>query len=276
MAARATNRSPGLIPLAAALVVAGLVVAGGPEAFWLCVPVAVLAAALCRTRLSAALLAGLAGLAAAAPLALGTGPLPSPLVAVPVIALSAGFTLLVRGRLEAQTAALRRLSRVDELTGLGNRRLLDERLEYEVARHSRHDRSFAVLMLDLDGFKLVNDRFGHAAGDEVLRDVGAALARAVRGQDTVVRQGGDEFCVLAPETGRLEAVALADRLEDAVERATPGLDAVGASVGAAIFPDDGRVPTELVAQADARQADEKRRRRSGVGARPAAAVRRAA
>ncbi len=88
----------------------------------------------------------------------------------------------------------------DPLTGLANRRLLMSMAEYEVARHRRADARFAVVMLDLDGFKLLNDRYGHAAGDQMLRDVGAALTRALRSQDTIARCGGDEFCVIAPET----------------------------------------------------------------------------
>ena len=103
-------------------------------------------------------------------------------------------------RVDQRQLGLKLLSQQDALTGLGNRRLLHERLDYEITRHRRHSRRFTLLALDLDGFKQVNDRFGHPAGDEILREVARALERAVRDQDTVVRVGGDEFCVLAPES----------------------------------------------------------------------------
>jgi diguanylate cyclase (GGDEF)-like protein len=130
--------------------------------------------------------------------------------------LSAAAARLVREQLEADRAALRDLARLDPLTGLLNRRALDDRLGYEVARHKRHGRSFALVMLDLDGFKAINERFGHGGGDELLRDVGRALRRAVREQDTVARLGGDVFCVLAPETSDEEAEHLVARLREAV------------------------------------------------------------
>ncbi|MDQ5808297.1 MAG: GGDEF domain-containing protein, partial [Actinomycetota bacterium] len=82
--------------------------------------------------------------------------------------------LLVVLRVEARQEGLRLMSERDALTGLGNRRLLNERLNYEIARHRRHSRRFSVLALDLDGFKQVNDRFGHPAGDEILREVALA------------------------------------------------------------------------------------------------------
>ncbi len=171
-------------------------------------------------------------------------------------------------RMRALEERLRRLAVVDPLTGVGNPRLLAERLTYELARHRRHERRLAVCVLDLDGFKSVNDRFGHPTGDEVLRDVARALVRATREQDTVVRQGGDEFCVVAPETGDAEAAVLAARLERAVAGAVGGL-AVGSSVGWAVFPDDATDADALVERADAAQGRAKRRGRG-------AAVRRAA
>ncbi len=171
-------------------------------------------------------------------------------------------------RMRAREERLRRLATVDPLTGVGNPRLLAERLPYELARHRRHERRLAVCVLDLDGFKSVNDRFGHPTGDEVLRDVARALERATREQDTVVRQGGDEFCVVAPETGHAQAAVLAARLERAVAGAVGGL-AVGSSVGWAVFPDDATDAETLVERADAAQGRVKRRGRG-------AAVRRAA
>ena len=156
------------------------------------------------------------GLAAAAlVVALAAIAAPPPLLpAAIVVPTSVGVLLALRARLERDRDAMRRFALRDPLTGLANRRALDERLGYEIARHTRHGESFAVLALDLDGFKAVNDRFGHDAGDEVLREAAAALVEVVRAQDTVVRLGGDEFCVLAPQTGQ----ANADRLTARVAR----------------------------------------------------------
>jgi diguanylate cyclase (GGDEF)-like protein len=167
--------------------------------------------------------------------------------------------LALRARWLEREAALRRLAAVDPLTGLGNGRLLTERLAYEVARHRRSRRRFAVLALDLDGFKRVNDRFGHLAGDDVLREVAQAIERTTREQDTVVRQGGDEFCVLAPETDHAQAEHLAFRVREAVRTAVGGLEGMGVSVGFAVFPDDGVLPDALLEHADLAQTDAKRR-----------------
>ncbi len=177
--------------------------------------------------------------------------------------------LLASGR-QARERHLVELSRRDPLTGLGNARLLHERLSYEISRHERHRRPLAVLMCDLDGFKSVNDRFGHAAGDEVLQAVATALARTVRDEDTVVRQGGDEFCVLAPETGQAEADQLTDRLRQAVADAVGGLDGVSGSFGAAVFPADGRTGPALLGVADERAFVAKRRGRGRAVSRAAA------
>jgi diguanylate cyclase (GGDEF)-like protein len=107
-------------------------------------------------------------------------------------------------------------------------------------------------MVDLDGFKQVNDRFGHAAGDDLLRDVAAALSQAMRGQDTVARFGGDEFCVLAPDTDTDGTGPLCDRVSDAIRGVTAGMQHVRGSVGAAVFPDDGGEPADLIDVADVR------------------------
>ena len=162
-------------------------------------------------------------------------------------------------RIEARHQGLRLLSQQDALTGLGNRRLLHERMNYEISRHRRHSRRFSVLVLDLDGFKLVNDRFGHAAGDEILREIAKALQKAVRDQDTVTRLGGDEFCVLAPEIGWEDAERLSARLQHSVQRAVGGLDMLGVSIGFAVFPDEGWTPEHLMARADEAGMETKRR-----------------
>jgi diguanylate cyclase (GGDEF)-like protein len=253
----------------AALGVAAAVGAAGADAYWLCVLVAVLAGAAVSARGAAALLALFAVVAAATPAFLepGLGPLPPLLLAVAVPGLSAAIARILRERLEAGQAALQELARLDPLTGLCNRRALDDRLAYEVARHSRHGRSFALMALDLNDFKSINERFGHSGGDELLRDVGLTLRAAVREQDTVARVGGDEFRILAPETDREEAMGLGERLRPAVRRATGGFEDLSGSVGYAIFPEDGSSGSEILAAADVAQAEDKRRSR----ARPARA-----
>ena len=197
----AAARSDPLVCVVAALAVAAT---GGGDGFWLCVPLALLVSGPAPNWRGAAPGAALVTLAAIVPALAspGFGPQPSPLLVFAVVGGSVAVQVAVRRSLESERAAMRRWALTDPLTGVANRRGLGERIEYEVTRHSRLSHRFTVVMIDLDGFKLVNDRFGHPAGDELLRDVAAALREAVRDQDTVARLGGDEFCVLAPETGR--------------------------------------------------------------------------
>jgi diguanylate cyclase (GGDEF)-like protein len=175
---------------------------------------------------------------------------------------AAGVAVLIRLRIEARHAGLVTLSERDPLTGLENRRVLYERLGYEIARHRRHSRRFALLVLDLDGFKAVNDRFGHPAGDEILREVSRAMQKVVREQDTLVRIGGDEFCVLAPETAWQAADLLVDRLRHAVREGVGGVETLDVSIGYAVFPDDGWTAKALMAHADAQEIEIKRRSRA--------------
>jgi diguanylate cyclase (GGDEF)-like protein len=246
-----------LLGLVAALAVAA---AGGADAFWLCVPLTLLAAAPARGLPAAAAAAAFVAVAACAPAFFGPelGPAPNPLLAAVVVGASVTVLAGVRVRLEGERSAMRRWALTDPLTGAFNRRGLSERIDYEVSRHARQRHHFAVVMIDLDGFKLVNDRFGHPAGDELLRDVTASLREAVRDQDTVARLGGDEFCVLAPETDRAGGEHLADRVREAVQRVTTGLDALSASLGVAVYPDDGTTPRAVLEAADAAQTAAKR------------------
>jgi diguanylate cyclase (GGDEF)-like protein len=193
------------------------------------------------------------------------------LLAVP----AAAVTAVWRARSQQRAAALRRASLEDPLTRLANRRLLHERLDVELARVRRHGRPLTVVALDLDGFKAVNDRFGHPVGDEVLREVARALRRVVRAEDTVARTGGDEFVVLAPETGGAGARRLAARVEAAVAQASAGLEGLGASVGWAEARGDETVE-ELLYDADLAQVAVKRARRVDAGGRRFSSVRAAA
>ena len=259
------RRSPliaaGLRTLAVAVAVALLSLAAGPSGFWACVPAALLLAAQARGPIGIAA-SIVIPLAAAAPAVIQSGPRLA-LVGLAVVASSVGILQRVRVRLERERDTMRRSALRDPLTGAWNRRGLDERIAYEIARHARECRRFAVLAIDLDGFKRVNDRFGHAAGDELLRDVAVALTSAVRRQDTVARLGGDEFCVLAPETDHAGAEHLGAKVEAAIGRVAVGVDALSGSVGVAIYPEDGRDARTVLEAADAAQVTAKRRSREG-------------
>jgi diguanylate cyclase (GGDEF)-like protein len=143
----------------------------------------------------------------------------------------------------------------DALTGLPNRQLLTDRLRHQIAAARRTRQPFAVLFIDVDHFKAVNDALGHAAGDRLLQAVAGRLTSALREVDTVARLGGDEFIVLA--TGLAQAsdvVAVADKLRDAM-RPPISLDgrdvAVTLSVGASLYPEDGADAESLLRTSDA-------------------------
>jgi diguanylate cyclase (GGDEF)-like protein len=175
------------------------------------------------------------------------------LIAVPILLVAAGVVVFLRERLLTAATALGAQARSDALTGVGNYRLLEERLDYELTRHRRNGRPLAVLVLDLDGFKLVNDTLGHPVGDQLLRQVAEALQRTVRDQDTVVRQGGDEFCVLAPETDADEAEELVERIRGGLGEVIANGLPLSASLGFATFPRDATSGELLLAQADHQQ-----------------------
>ncbi len=267
--ARAARRALLQSAVIAGATAAAVALAGGGDAFWACVPAALLAAGGTRGRVAGAVGAGaVIGAALAAELAATRGaPRPPVALLVLVPAASVAILLAVRERLARERDMLRASALSDPLTGVANRRSLLARIDYEIARHGRSRRSFALLMLDLDGFKLLNDRFGHPAGDDLLREVAAALARAIRDQDIVARVGGDEFCVLAPETDAAGAQRLVARAEASVARVVAGVDVLGASAGAAVFPHDGTTADGLLHAADQRLLAAK----SGRGRRRAAA-----
>ena len=184
--------------------------------------------------------------------------------AVCLAVIAAGVLLLAR-RLRASHEALWALARRDELTGVGNYRSLHERLAEEIARHRRHSREFALVLLDLDGFKAVNERFGHLEGDRLLAEIGAALSDEVRAEDSVFRQGGDEFAVIAPETNAEEAEEVGARLRSRVSRRGFGSDdarPVSAATGFAMFPADGSTVDDLLGFADMDLFAAKRHRRA--------------
>jgi diguanylate cyclase (GGDEF)-like protein len=152
----------------------------------------------------------------------------------------------VLGLAEAQGRRLEELAMRDPLTGAGNRRLLDEQLESELARHRAIRRPLTVFALDLNGFKAINDTLGHAAGDRVLRDVGMRLMQLAGERATVARLGGDEFVVLMPMTGRQQAEIFGEELRTGLG------PAISAGIGWATYPHDGIEAERLVETADAR------------------------
>lgn len=149
---------------------------------------------------------------------------------------------------------LSHLAQHDFLTGLPNRMLLKDRLDQAIARARRHERRVAVLFLDLDGFKHINDSLGHAVGDMLLQNTGKRLAAAVRASDTVSRQGGDEFVVVLCEVEDSQNVARhAEKILVALSapHALAGHDThVNASIGISFFPEDGRDAEALIRCAD--------------------------
>lgn len=256
-----------------ALLTAGVIVlAGGGEAFWLCLPAVLLVSGSSPTRAHGLISAAVVTATSALPLTgwLHVERLPSPLLALLVVAASVAVLIAVRERQEREREALRNVALTDPLTGIANRRLLLSRADYEIARHTRARQKFALVMLDLDGFKPLNDRFGHAAGDELLCDVAAALTHAMRAQDTVARIGGDEFCILAPETDHPHTVPLARRIAETVADASAGIETLRASVGIAVFPDDGVDAPALLHAADERLLSAKRSRQRTPARRRAA------
>jgi diguanylate cyclase (GGDEF)-like protein len=164
---------------------------------------------------------------------------------------------LANAQLQSANEELRRRAFVDPLTGLPNRLLLEDRLAHAVAlsdRSARPARRLAVLFIDLDGFKPVNDSFGHSAGDTVLREAASRLRTTARESDSVARLGGDEFVLLMEDVeSPADAVAMARRLIDLLRLPFQILDRqiqISASIGIVLHPDHGE-PEKLLAHADA-------------------------
>ena len=170
--------------------------------------------------------------------------------------------------LEAANRKLRHLASHDSLTGLPNRLLLDDRISQTIAQADRQSHEFAVLVIDLDRFKVVNDSLGHRAGDELLREVAQRLKSAVRTVDTTARLGGDEFVILlGPPITESEAYAVAHRVIELMEPSMRllGLDVhTSPSIGMAFYPHDGRTADTLLARADAAMYTAKERGRNNV------------
>jgi diguanylate cyclase (GGDEF)-like protein len=158
-------------------------------------------------------------------------------------------------RLEKSIIRLEDVARTDELTGLTNRRWLNAMLESRWAESERHGLELGFLMIDLDGFKRLNDTLGHHRGDEVLCRVGEMLADTCREIDVAARYGGDEFCVLLPHADLQATMAVARRIADRFETSLVGWGleekSIGVSIGAAHRNlSSAASPQELVRHAD--------------------------
>jgi diguanylate cyclase (GGDEF)-like protein len=167
------------------------------------------------------------------------------------------FAAVTLSRLRTLLERQRALARIDGTTGAYNATAFTELLDKEILRSKRTARPFSLVFIDLDRFKALNDRFGHAAGDEALREVGTSLKRAIRANDAVGRLGGDEFAVLLPETDQGQARQALERVQDALSLTLSRLRCfpevrVTASLGAVVYDGHDDVSSAgLLRQADA-------------------------
>ncbi len=158
---------------------------------------------------------------------------------------------------EYANEGLIRFAFTDFLTGLKTRGYFEQQLDLEIKRSERKKQQFALLMIDIDHFKQLNDRYGHHVGDQVLRDVAAILAKDMREVDTVARYGGEEFVIILPETSGPGAMFVAQRVRAAVEQAkfcagSPrDVERLTISIGIAVFDTDAQFKRDLVECSDA-------------------------
>jgi two-component system cell cycle response regulator len=179
------------------------------------------------------------------------------------------FKFIVGGNMEAQYhEEIYRLMTVDGLTELHNKRFFTEAIDKELSRAKRYERSFALVLFDIDHFKKINDAYGHLAGDAVLRQLGALVRGRVRRDDIPARTGGEEFAVILPEVGREGAAALADKLRRSVEEATFRFEGtvipVTISLGVAEWDPGIEDPAEMIKRADEKLYEAKRSGRNQV------------
>ena len=152
--------------------------------------------------------------------------------------------------IQKMNVKLKRLSTIDELTNMYNRRKLDEHLEQELDRAKRYDTSFSVILLDIDLFKNINDTYGHNIGDKVLMDFGKILIDNIRKSDVVGRWGGEEFLIICPETNIEEAVCAAEKLRNIIENNKFEVDdTITSSFGVATYIKGDSI-YELISRAD--------------------------
>ena len=174
---------------------------------------------------------------------------------------------IMEQQLKRRNQELEELSITDGLTGLRNRRHIAATLDQEFARAGRTHRPVAVLMLDVDDFKQLNDRLGHLAGDEVLIKIADAIRSAVRGVDYAARYGGEEFLIVLPETDQAAAQDVGERIREYVAgtiAAGDGAVPVTLSIGVAVYPTNGANTADVLARADAALYRAKERGRNRV------------
>jgi diguanylate cyclase (GGDEF)-like protein len=166
----------------------------------------------------------------------------------------AGLTVAahaIRTHVDGLVTRLQETARTDTLTGMPNRRAFDERLKLEIDRAGRTGDTLSLLLGDIDHFKALNDRFGHAAGDAALSSIGRVLMTESRAIDTPARIGGEEFAVLLPSTDAAAALITANRLRAAISRISDGDDRpLTISFGVAEHPRDGGTASQLMRAAD--------------------------
>jgi diguanylate cyclase (GGDEF)-like protein len=177
------------------------------------------------------------------------------LVRIMRIALHRVMTTAAQAYHERSSAELDRLAHTDTLTALHNRRYLEQELERHIELYKRYKHPFAVLMLDLDSLKLVNDTFGHAAGDEALKHLASVMRANIRDTDIPCRFGGDEFIILMPEADKNAIQAVGRRIAESISktrvRLGGGFVSLEVSFGASACPADGTAADALLKQADA-------------------------
>lgn len=158
----------------------------------------------------------------------------------------------------------------DYLTGLKTRGYFEQQLDLELKRCERKKAPLSLLMLDIDFFKPLNDKYGHHIGDQILRDVASLLTKDMREVDTVSRYGGEEFVIILPETSALAASVVAQRIRHSVEHAkffagtAEAIEHLTISIGFAVYPQDARFKRDLIVAADAALYDAKSRGRNQV------------
>jgi diguanylate cyclase (GGDEF)-like protein len=172
--------------------------------------------------------------------------------------------LIDRANLKSKAGEFEQLSVTDALTGLLNRRYLEERLTEEIKRSNRHAFPLSFLMIDVDEFKSYNDSFGHTEGDKALQMVGGCLKETLRGADVAARYGGEEFSILLPQTTSEEAAAIAERVRERVENECSSQRQVTVSIGVASCSLSLNTPGDLVSAADKALYEAKRRGRNNV------------
>ncbi|HEY5519244.1 MAG TPA: diguanylate cyclase [Candidatus Limnocylindrales bacterium] len=233
------------------------------------------AAAMSASDIGAAVLAVISSLAylgavlldaGSAPLTdVGRGQVAFNLIAIALVMYVA--SVIGREQRRARDEALR-LSRYDSLTGLHSRAYFTTELELEILRAARTGRPFAVAMVDLDGLKAANDRFGHDWGDKLLRAVADVLRGDIRVTDAAARYGGDEFVLMLPETDLSGAILVAEKVRVDISRISlphnSSIIRTSASLGIVTFPDDGRTSAELMRRADMAMYEAKRRGRDQI------------